>query len=1070
MNNRFRLCFAALATMLFLMVPVLALAQETTSSIRVTVNGPDGNPSVGDQISITDTRTGRTNINTSNASGVITQMGLNAGGPYTVVVSSDRYANQTVTDINLRLGDTYDLKLVLGADVLEEVIVTASAVRSTQLAFGPATAFGLNDLQNLPAINRDIRDIIQHDPRVYIDLGNRGSLQCAGANPRFNSLTVDGTTMNDNFGLNSSGYPTERQPFPYDAIQELSVELAPFDVEYGGFTSCNVNAVTKSGENEWHGSAFYDYTSDDMTGDKLLGDKVAVGDFSEKRYGATLGGPIIKNKLFFFLAYEYLDGASLFDRGPSGSDRSRIVEGVSVAQVAEINQIAMDLYDYDPGNIPLSFPVDDTKVFARVDWHINDFHRVAFVYNYNDGFTISGADRDSNELEFENHHYERGAKLTNYAGQLFSDWTDNFSTEAKLSYTELDNRQISIAGIDFGEIQVTTFNDHDGNGVDSRATVYLGADDSRSANKLYYETWQAKLAGTYTLGSHLITGGFEYVSFDVFNMFIQEAEGEYRFSSIEDFRNGTPNRITYENAAPSNVKEDAAATFQYEVNTAYIQDEFTLANGDVTIVAGLRYDWYTSNDVPRQNDMFQARYGFSNQQNLDGKNLFQPRLGFNWTVNNDLLVHGGIGRFGGGNPNVWLSNSYSTDGQTQVEAQDRSGTSVFDMEFNGSGRPVWDIPQDLFDAVASGTADSDVNATDPNFKIPSSWKFNLGFNWNFGADSSWSLNGDLIYSKADNSAIITQLTSEQIGTAPDGRPIYTSIDRSDPDCVDPLSPDCSGRRNFDFLLTNVKGSDAKQTMLSIGLGKSYFDAGVDWSVGYAYTNAKDVNPMTSSVAFSNFSNVATADYNDPGVATTNYEIPHRFVGQFNWQHAFFGDNLTRVSLFMSHNKGRPFSYTFNNTSMFGDPTSFQEARSLLYVPSGLDDPIVVFADGFDTDAFFDFVNSSGLDKYSGEIAERNGFHSDWWTKADLRISQEFPGFSRGHKFEAFLIIENLTNLLNSEWGVQTEVSFPRLQPLVEASLNGNGQFVFEELLQPSGESIVTTASLWKARIGLSYRF
>jgi hypothetical protein len=259
-------------------------------------------------------------------------------------------------------------------------------------------------------------------------------------------------------------------------------------------------------------------------------------------------------------------------------------------------------------------------------------------------------------------------------------------------------------------------------------------------------------------------------------------------------------------------------------------------------------------------------------------------------------------------------------------------------------------------------------------------------------------------------------------------------------------------------------------MLSIGLGKSYFDAGVDWSVGYAYTDAKDVNPMTSSVAFSNFSNLATADYNDPGVATTNYEIPHRFVGQFNWEHAFFGDNLTRVSLFLSHNKGRPYSYTFDNTSMFGDPTFFQEARSLLYVPSGLDDPLVVFADGFDTDAFFDFVDSSGLDKYSGEIAKRNGFHSDWWTKADLRISQEFPGFARGHKFEAFLIIENLTNLLNSEWGVMTEVSFPRLQPLVDASVNGNGQYVFEELLQTSGESIVTTASLWKARIGLSYRF
>ena len=276
MNNRFRLCFAALATMLFLMVPVLALAQETTSSIRVTLLSPDATPSAGDQIAITDTRTGRTNTSASNASGVSTQRGLNVGGPYTIVVTSDKYSNQTVTDINLRLGETFDLILQLGADVLEEVVVTATQVRSTQVAMGPSTVFGLHQLQTLPVINRDIRDVIQADPRIYIDLGNRGSLQCAGANPRFNSLTIDGTTMNDNFGLNSSGYPTERQPFPYDSIQEIAVELAPFGVEYGNFTSCNVNAVTKSGENEWHGSAFYDYTSDSLTGDKIQGNKISL--------------------------------------------------------------------------------------------------------------------------------------------------------------------------------------------------------------------------------------------------------------------------------------------------------------------------------------------------------------------------------------------------------------------------------------------------------------------------------------------------------------------------------------------------------------------------------------------------------------------------------------------------------------------------------------------------------------------------------------------------------------------------------------------------------------------------
>ena len=195
--------------------------------------------------------------------------------------------------------------------------MTAQEVATEQLALGPSSVFGLQDLQEMPHINRDLRDVIRNDPRIYIDPAFAGgAVQCAGANPRFNSLTVDGVRMNDLFGLNSNGYPTERQPFSYDSIEQVAVELAPFDVFYGQFTACNINAVTKSGSNEWHGSAFYDYTNDNMKGDKLEGDDIDTGDFSVKRWGVTLGGPIIKDKLFFFVAYEHLKDANLFDRVP----------------------------------------------------------------------------------------------------------------------------------------------------------------------------------------------------------------------------------------------------------------------------------------------------------------------------------------------------------------------------------------------------------------------------------------------------------------------------------------------------------------------------------------------------------------------------------------------------------------------------------------------------------------------------------------------------------------------------------------------------------------------------------
>ncbi|HLF29543.1 MAG TPA: hypothetical protein VI566_00795, partial [Xanthomonadales bacterium] len=917
------------------------------------------------------------------------------------------------------------------------------------------------DLEDYPTINRDIRDVIRFDPRIYQDNGFVGAIHCGGANPRFNSLTLDGVRMNDNFGLNSNGFPTERQPFPYDSIQEVSVELAPFDVVYGGFTACNINAVTKSGENEFHGSVFYDYTSDSLKGDSLEGDSINTGDFEIKRYGFSLGGPILKDNLFFFVAYEKLEDVSQFDRGPTGSSRGRIVQGVSQEQVDEILDIAQNVYGYDPGGFPASLPVEDEKYTIKLDWLINDSHRAAVTYNYNDGFTISQADDSNNELEFSNHFYERGAELTSYTGAVFSDWTNSFSTEARVSYSELDNRQISIAGTDFGEVQIRTFNDADGNGVFTQATVYLGADDSRHANKLYYDTWNYKLAGNYLLDQHKFTFGYELEDLSIFDIFIQEAEGEYRFEAgcnaanpngcIDRFRAGTASRITYENAAPSNNPADAAAAFDYQINTVYFQDEWVNGNGNVTLIGGLRYDWYASNDLPRENANFIARNGFSNAQNFDGEGLIQPRFGFNWDFSPAVAFHGGVGLYSGGNPNVWLTNAYTNDGQTQVEYQDRTATPLFNLAWNGSGRPIWDIPQQLFDAVAAGTTNSAVNAVDPAFKLPKNWKYSLGFAWVFGDD--YQLNGDVLYTSASDSAIIVGGTMVKTGTAPDGRPIYTD----------------SRRFATDYILSNVQGSDARSIQYSLSLNKTH-DNGVDWTVGYAYTQADDVNPMTSSVSFSNFASIAVSDPNNPGRATSNYEIPHRFTLRIGYTAYWWGDNASKISVFASSNKGRPHSYTFANDdgAVFGDEIS---NRHLLYVPTGPDDPLVIFGPGFNSQAFFDFVNETGLDSYAGGISPRNEFNSSWWNTYDLRLEQEFPGFRNGHHLSAFLTIRNFCNLLNNDWCILQEINFPSTVPVVDMALDAaTNRYIYQSFLAPSGQGRVVNTSLWEARIGVMYRF
>lgn len=1078
-----------------LVTPVTAWGQETTSSIRGTITQPDGSPASNAIVRIVDTRTGASRTTTTSETGQFSASGLRVGGPYEIHVESSGLASQTITDVTLGLGDTFTFEVALSPETLQTVTVTGTAIRSAQVALGPSTTFSLADLQDAPAINRNINDVLSADPRIYVDEAFNDSVQCAGANPRFNALTVDGVLLSDNFGLNSNGYPTERMPFPYDAIEQVSVELAPFDVMYGGFTACNINAVTKSGGNRFTGSAFYDYTDDSLSGDKLEGDSIDLGSFDEERYGFTFGGPIIKDRLFFFAAYEKLKGANIFDRGPGDASVGTPVLGVSQAQIDRIEQIARDVYGYEPGGFPASLPVDDEKYLIKLDWIINDAHRATYSYSYNDGFNNSQADDSSVELEFANHFYERGAELTSHVGQLFSHWTEDFSTEFRVSYQELDNRQISLGGTDFGEVQIQTFNDPDGPtgplGI-QQATVYLGADDSRHANDLYYDTTSYKLSGSYRLGDHVITGGLEREELDIFNMFIQEAEGEYRFDGsalcsvtnpdgcIDAFESGDPSRITYENATPSNIPRNAAAQLGYEINTFYLQDKFPV--GPVTVVAGMRYDRYTSSDVPRFNENFLARNGFSNQSTFDGLSLLQPRLGLTWDFNESLTFRGGFGLYSGGNPNVWLANNFQNDGITQLEFQNRTldddglgGNTLFTIPHNGGGRPIFDIPQALYDSVANPPipGNGGVNALDPNFKVPKEWKFALGATWDFDAGflgDGYRLMLDFLHNEKEDSAILVDATLEQIGTAPDGRPIYKSINRADPDCdVNPAAAAC-GNRNFaqDFILTNVRGADGGTDVYSVTLSKAY-DWGLDWTLGYAYTDSSEVNPMTSSVAFSNYVNVSVSDPNDPGVARSNYNIRNRFTLVTNFRRAFFGDNETKITLYGRVNEGRPYSPVFVDGGFtFGDTL---DDRHLLYVPTGPSDPNVVFGPGFDQAAFFEYLDRTGLNRYAGRVAPRNSIDGPWWHKIDLKISQELPSFIEGHKFSAFFVIENLGNLIDDDNGVLYEQAFPGNVQLVGFSLpSGSGQYNYNTFFAPAGTSRVADASLWELRFGINYSF
>lgn len=1056
-------------------------AIETVGSLRGVVQESSGSPIVAARVQLRHTKTGYTRSITTQANGFYTFLALEPGGPYSLTFQSENHQNQVVEGVFISLGETSNLSVQLDSSIgqsLEEVVVVGKKPASSLNALGPSAAFDLGILEGAPAINRDLRDVIRLDPRVYIDEANVDAIICAGGNPRFNSLTVDGARLNDLFGLNSNGYPTQNSPFSFDVLQEVSVEFAPFDVQYSGFSSCNINAVTKSGDNDFHLSFYFDYASNNLTGSSLDGESVDLGEFNETRFAFLASRPLIKDKLFLLVSYETQSGADIFDRGYAGSGASREIQGLSMADYNEILRIATDEYNYEPGDIVDNLANKDEKLFVKLTANISDGQRATFSFIYNDGFNNTASDNDDDEFEFSNHYYTRGATLLNFTAQLFSDWNDSLSTEIRIGYQDVDSNSVSLGGTDFGEVQISTTNDHDDDGALSLATVYLGADDSRHANKVRYSSLSLKFLANYSWHIHTFTAGFEHDAYDFFNLFIQEAEGEYRFSSVADFAAGTPNRITYENAAPSNIPDDAAATYAYAINSLYVQDELYFGDTDFTIVAGLRLDFYTSNSLPRENTIFTTRYGFSNVQNLDGKSLLQPRISIDWGVTEDLSVRVGFGIFSGGNPNVWIGNNYSNDGITQVEEQERrleAGT-LLDADgnpvtlftsgfFNGDGEPIYDIPQSLFDLVASGSADSSTNVLDPDFKIPSSAKWNLGLSYNF---AEFLFNTDLTLSNARNSAIIRDLDlipvlddEDEPVFAPDGRPVYMDV---------------RGRNSYDYLLTNVEGADASQTVFSLSLSRAH-DFGLSWAVGYAYTDANDVNPMTSSVAVSNFANLATADPNNPGVATSNYEIKHRVTLRLQYETEWASGFAFNATLFGSHNSGRPYSFVFDEVGgNFGD---FAADRHLLYVPTGADDPNVVFnpssgiegtddfVPAFDQNAFFAFVDENGLVR--GTIAPRNSFNSSSWTKFDLKVDQSFT-FKEilGKKLtgKVFLIVENLGNLLNNSWGLQSEASFPRTIRIVDAEYDTTTeQFTFNTLLDPSIESTSSAASLWEIRIG-----
>jgi len=990
----------ATAMLSFALTSPLAQAQETTAEVRGAVFNTSGAPLEGATVVVTSRATGISKTVEASANGSYSVRGLPAGVVYDVEVLSTGLQKSSTKNVSLAVGQSAVLNYSLST--IEEVVVTAEQVMFAETAIGPNAIFDVAALQDSPAVNRNINDIIQQDPRLYVDQsrGNVDAVQCNGANPRYNSLTVDGVRLNDGFGLNSNGYPTQRMPFPYDAISSVAVEMAPMSVVYGGFSACNINAVTKTGGNEIFGSAFFDYGSDDLRGDKLEGDSIAQQDYSETRYGFELGGALIADKLFFYGAYEKYDGADLNDRGAIGSGAVNEVN-VTQAELDQIAQIARDVYGYEPGRtVSEALDFDDEKYLVKLDWYASDTQRLSMTYMYNDSFNFSPSDGDLDEFEFDKHFYKRGAELTTYNINWYADWSENFSTEVRYSYSEVDFLQASVSGPNFAEFRIEL------DDVD----VYLGQDDSRQANDLDWEVEQLVARGTYALDDHTITFGYERDSSDIYNLFYQHVDTEVRFDGIDNFQQGLADRVYYGNAI-SNNELDAAVQWGYTINTAYIEDEWQV-NSDLRLTYGLRYDYYESSDKPALNTAFVQDYGFPNTATLDGLDLLMPRVGFTYQLNDSMTLSGGVGLFSGGNPNVWYSNVFSNTNTTAVQTR-INDVNLFEQTYElcepnvPTCGPGYGVPSQQVAQVAVGDGSNfEIVYLDPDFEAPSEWKYALGLTWE--TEGGYLITADAQITRGKDTAIYKHGDLEQVGTNDfgNGYPSYDSV------------------RASSFVLTNSGvGNESESLAFSVFKG---FENGLDVRLGYAWVDAKDVNPMTSSVAFSNYVNRAFYDPEEEVLAPSNYNIEHRITGVLNYNVNLFGGYNTRFSLFAQSSSGVPYSVTLG----------------------GADGTINAY--GFTP--YLDF-----LEHVLVEEGTRNNRKGSSWTKADLRISQELPGLNSEHSARAFIVVDNFTNLLNDDWGVMYKPNFP--YGVTQSDIDAG-----------RAESRIGGASLWEIRIGAEYRF
>ena len=1089
---------------------VVAFAQVTTSSLSGSVVDQNGEPVIGAAVVALHEPSGTVYGAVTNADGRYTIQGMRPGGPYKVDFTCLGYQEATYTGITLQLAETFSLnaKIAESTEFLEGTVIVADATSkfAAQERTGAVTNINSGQITAIPTVNRNITDVTRLSP-----YGGNG-MSFAGSDGRLANFTVDGADFNNNFGL-SSNLPGGGNPVSIDAIEELQVVISPYDVRQTNFIGGGVNAITKSGTNTFKGTAYVYHKNENLQGDTVYGEQISGARDKNRSttYGFTFGGPIVKNKLFFFVNAEYIQVPSIVNRWKGSTDgkadADNFISRTTNADLQKVSEFVKNKYGYDTGSWT-DFPANENnmKILARIDWNINQQHKLALRYNYTknnvwnspngssmDGGTrMAGSRMSQYSMSFANAMYSMQNIVNTWSLDLNSRLSDNLSNQFLATFSKLDD----IRGTNSEEFPFIDILDGDVRAEDASANNYmaLGYELFTWNNAVHNTVANVKDDLTWYIGKHKVTGGinFEYQMAD--NQYMRNGTGYYRYNSVTEFLNGAAPEVVCLTYGYDGEQKPAARVQFYKAGI-YAQDEWN-ATDNFKLTYGLRMDglFFNNGDLMTNNAIKELSYYprvYNYQEtHIDtgkwptAKVTFSPRVGFTWDVfgNKSLKVRGGTGLFSGRLPLVFFTNMPTNGGlvqyQAQINAKNAAAKGFSMKEFEGGlvtdengkatvaallnklqklGYPTTVSPED-------GTVPSAVNGVDPRFKMPQVWKTSLAFDYTFPTSFPFSITAEGIFNKTVNAVSISDWSIPNVGgfarfNGADNRPIYPDNYR--------------GNSTKAFVLENT--SKGYGWSANVTLNMQPIES-LSLMAAYTHTVSKEITGMPGSAAESAFTYVPTSEGpNYIKLHNSQYVTPDRIVASAT-HHDKSGNHYSLI--YEAWRGGYNYSYMLSN-----DMNSDGYNYDALYIPT--DEQVSKgefrFVSQDDATRFMDFVHKdSYLSKHQGEYAEGYSLYSPWVHRLDLSYKHDFTVKIGNTKntLQLNFDLKNVLNLFNSKWGVAKYLnpeigSDARILKYEGVDADGYATFSTPKAISGTTETWTPNHSLgqcWYASIGIKYLF